>query len=192
VHVLGENVRQVDPVERATLEHLRSGDVDAAVAWYAAAGRISVSADRDTALDATVAGWAADVATGSNAAMCAWRRANVAELNRRGRGAWDGLGRLSGPELVVGDSAYRAGDRIVTLAPGAGGEIVTSEHGTVLAVDVNRRELGATMDDGRFQRFAGDDLGADHLTHGYAVTVHRNQGSTVERAHALEDGGGRE
>jgi len=192
VHVLGENVRQVDPVERTALEHLRSGDVDAAVAWYADAGRISVSADRDTALDATVAGWAADVATGSNAAMYAWRRANVAELNRRGREAWDGLGKLSGPELVVGDGAYRAGDRIVTLAPGAGGEIVTSEHGTVLAVDVNRRELGATMDDGRFQRFAGDDLGADHLTHGYAVTVHRSQGSTVERTHALEDDGGRE
>jgi len=93
---------------------------------------------------------------------------------------------------MVGTTGYRAGDRIVTLAPGAGGEIVTSERGTVAGVDLNRRELGATMDDGRFQRFADDDLDADHLAHGYAVTVHRSQGSTVERAHALEDGGGRE
>jgi len=166
--------------------------VDAAVAWYAGTGRISVSPDRDTALDATVAGWAADVAGGSHAAMYAWRRANVAELNRRGRQAWDGLGKLSGPGLVVGNTEYRAGDRIVTLAPGAKGEIVTSECGTVAALDVNRRELGATMDDGRFQRIAGNDLDAEHLAHGYAVTVHRSQGSTVDRAHALEDGGGRE
>jgi len=69
VHVLRENVRQVDPVERTTLDCLRSGGVEAAVAWYADAGHISVSADRETALDATVAGWAADVAGGSDAAM---------------------------------------------------------------------------------------------------------------------------
>lgn len=40
--------------------------------------------------------------------------------------AWDELGRLSGPELVVGNVGYRSGDRIVTLASGANGEIVTS------------------------------------------------------------------
>jgi ATP-dependent exoDNAse (exonuclease V) alpha subunit len=78
----------------------------------------------------------------------------------------------------------------VTLAPGAGGQIVTSECGTVVAVDVARRELGATMDDGRFQRFAGEDLDGSHLTYGYAVTVHRSQGATVARTHTLEDGGG--
>ncbi|MFN2505937.1 MAG: MobF family relaxase [Acidimicrobiales bacterium] len=101
VHVLTENVRQVDTTERTALSHLRSGDVDAAVAWYARHGRIAVSPDRDTALDATVAGWTADVAEGSNAAMYAWRRANVAELNRRGRAAFEALGRLSGPELLA-------------------------------------------------------------------------------------------
>jgi len=36
VHVLSENVRQVDPGEREALANLRSGDVAAAVAWYAA------------------------------------------------------------------------------------------------------------------------------------------------------------
>jgi len=136
VHVLDENVRQVDPAEREALANLRSGDVAAAVSWYAAHGRISVSPDRDTALDETVARWVADVRDGAAPAMYAWKRANVAELNRRGRLAWDELGRLSGPELVVADVGYRAGDRIVTLAPGARGEIVTSECGTVLAVDV--------------------------------------------------------
>jgi conjugative relaxase-like TrwC/TraI family protein len=193
VHVLDENVRQRDPDERVALNALRSGPVEAAVSWYGDAGRIAVSADRDAALDAVIEGWAADVAEGRQAAMYAWRRANVAELNRRGRAAWEALGRLSGPELVVGETAYRAGDRIVALAPGAHGEVVTSECGTVRAVDVDRRELVTTMDDdGRTQRLAGVDLDAAHLAHGYALTVHRAQGATVERAHALEDGGGRE
>jgi conjugative relaxase-like TrwC/TraI family protein len=193
VHVLADNVRQHDPAERVALEELRSGEVEAAVSWYADTGRIAVSPDRDTALDAVVAGWAADVSQGAEAAMYAWRRANVAELNSRGRAAWEALGRLGGPELVVVDTAYRAGDRIVALAPGAGGEVVTSECATVAAVDLHGSALVARMDDdGRLQRFAGADLDAEHLAHGYALTVHRSQGATVERAHALEDGGGRE
>ncbi len=192
VHVLSENVRQVDGAEREALAQLRSGKVADAVSWYAGAGRIAASPDRDTALDATVAGWAADAAKGGQAAMYAWRRANVAELNRRGREAWERLGRLSGKEILVGEVGYRAGDRIVTLAPGAGGEIVTSECGTVLAVDVERRELAVTMDDGRIQRIGPEELDATHLAHSYAITVHRSQGATVGRAHVLEDGGGRE
>ena len=142
VHVLSENVRQADPAERATLAVLRAGDVEAAVVWYARNGRISVSPDRDTALDEVVAGWVADVRGGAPSAMYAWRRANVAELNRRGREAWDELGKLSGPELLLGETSYRAGDRIVTLAPGARGQIVTSECGTVLAVDAKQRRPG--------------------------------------------------
>jgi conjugative relaxase-like TrwC/TraI family protein len=193
VHVLDENVRQRDLAERVALEELRSGEVEAAVSWYADNDRIAVSPDRDRALDAVVAGWAADVAHGLQASMYAWRRANVAELNRRGREAWRVLGRLSGPELVIGGTAYQAGDRIVALAPGAGGEVVTSECGTVVAVDLQQQELIATMDDdGRTQRLGGKELDAAHLAHAYAVTVHRSQGATVERAHALEDGGGRE
>src|SRR5205085_8253753 len=104
-----------------------------------------VSPDRDTAVDAVVEGWAADVSQGADAAMYAWRRANVAELNRWGRIAWDQMGRLSGPELMVGPTPYRAGDRIVTLAPGGDGALVTSESGTVLAVDVRGGDPAATM-----------------------------------------------
>ena len=43
VHVLDENVRQHDPGERRALEHLRAGDVDEAVAWYARNERITVA-----------------------------------------------------------------------------------------------------------------------------------------------------
>ena len=192
-HILSENLRQHDPAERRALAELRSGDVAKAVSFYAAHGRIAVAPDRERAIDAAVASWAADVAEGVNAAMYAFRRANVAKLNRRGREVWAAMGRLTGPELVTGaGTGYRAGDRIVTLAPGARGAIVTSECGSVLAVDVRRGELAATMDDGRIQHFGPDEVGPDHLAHGYAVTVHRSQGATVGRAHVLEDGGGRE
>ena len=193
VHVLADNVRQRDPAERAALDQLRAGDVERVVAFYAEAGRIALSSTHQAALEEVARRWGHDVAAGSHAAMYAWRRANVAALNRLGRQVWEDQGRLAGPELAVGDTAFRAGERIVTLAPGAGGQVVTSETGTVLAVDVARRELAATMDDdGRIQRFGPEDLDPSRLAHGYAITVHRSQGATVERVHVLEDGGGRE
>lgn len=38
----------------------------------------------------------------------------------------------------------------------------------------------------------GDELSRDRLDHAYALTVHRMQGATIDRAHVLADGGGRE
>ena len=48
------------------------------------------------------------------------------------------------------------------------------------------------MDDGRDQLFAAEDMTADRLDYGYATTVHRAQGATVDIAHRFHDGGGRE
>ncbi|MDQ3898628.1 MAG: hypothetical protein M3326_15525 [Actinomycetota bacterium] len=60
------------------------------------------------------------MATHDSVAMYAYRRANVAELNRRGREVWRALGRLEGPELTAsGGTSYAVGDRVVTLAPAA-------------------------------------------------------------------------
>ena len=48
--------------------------------------------------------------------------------------------------------------------------------------------LSIRMDeDNEICRLEGAEIGADRLALGYAVTVHRSQGSTVERAHALDD-----
>ncbi|MDQ3643861.1 MAG: AAA family ATPase, partial [Actinomycetota bacterium] len=194
VHILNENVRQRDVATRAALEQLRAGDVAKAVAHYARSRCIRAAPDRAAALEATVAGWAAAVAEGRNTAMYAWRRANVAELNRRAREAWRVMGRLGTEELTApGGTAYAVGDRVVTLAPAAAGTVVTSETGTVTALGADQQSLSVRMDDGNAVCvLRGEEIGADQLAHGYAVTVHRSQGATVERAHTLEDGGGRE
>src|SRR5438270_7380434 len=100
-------------------------------------------------------------------------------------------GNLTGPALHGGGRSYQAGDWIVTLALGTDGRTVTSERGIVESVDVRQRSLVARMADGRLERLAGRDLDADRLAHGYAITVHRSQASTVDVAHRLEDNGGR-
>jgi len=90
--------------------------------------------------------------------------ANVAELNRRARSWMEASGRLSGPELACsGGATYRAGDRVVTLAPGAAGTLVTSQRATVEAVEPDSGSLVLRTDDGRQVRLTGEEIGADGL-----------------------------
>ncbi len=192
VHALRENVRQADPDERRVLAQLRAGNVEQALNWYAEHGRVTTASNRDQALEQTVAAWADDIAEGKQSTMMAWRRANVAALNARARQAMQHTGRLAGPELQVAGNTYQAGDRIVTLAPSAYGQLVTSQRGQVIAVDTDAVRLTARMDDGRTHTLGPDQIGADKLAHGYATTVHRSQGATFDTAHLYADGGGRE
>jgi hypothetical protein len=77
VHVLDQNVRQHDSGEGHALVQLRAGHVSRAVNWYARRDRVKIAPARDQALDATVDAWHADVRSGLNSAIYAWRRDNV-------------------------------------------------------------------------------------------------------------------
>jgi hypothetical protein len=193
VHGLTENRRQHDPDERAVLGELRDGDVTKALSWYETHGRIHAVDDRDRGLQAAVDAWAADVTAGHDASLYAWRRANVAALNQRAREWMNTAGRLSGPEVICpGGLAYRAGDQVVTLAPGPRGQPVTSQRATVETVDAQAMAVMLRTDDGRLVTLAGEQAAGDKLDYSYATTVHRSQGATVARAHLYADGGGRE
>ncbi|HUF83727.1 MAG TPA: AAA family ATPase, partial [Acidimicrobiia bacterium] len=192
VYVLDDNIRQNDPNEAAALEQLRDGDATEAVSWYAGHGRVNPQPDRETALAATVDAWLADVSAGHDTAMYAWKRNHVAALNQLARAAWADSGHLHGPEITApGGRRYRAGDLVIALGP-AQGRLVTSERGTVTAVDQRSGEVHVETVDQRRVTLNREETGSDRLDHAYAVTVHRAQGATVDRAHRLEDGGGRE
>jgi conjugative relaxase-like TrwC/TraI family protein len=192
VHALPENVRQADPDERSILAQLRAGNVETAVNWYVDRGRINTANNRDQALNQTVAAWANHIAEGKQSIMMAWRRANVAALNTRARQAMQEAGRLTGPELQAAGTVYQAGDRIVTLAPSAHGQLVTSQRGQIIGVDKDAERLTVRMDDGSTHTLGPDQIGPSQLALGYATTVHRSQGATFDTAHLFADGGGRE
>ena len=98
-----------------------------------------------------------------------------------------------GPELVCpGGGRYRAGDHVITLAPGADGQLVTSQRAVIAAVDLAEKTLTLRTDAGQHVHLGQDEAGSDRLGYGYATTVHRCQGATTERAHLFADGGGRE
>ena len=191
VVALETNVRQADVAERRALAELRDGSVPNAVAWYAKTGRIHTEPNRVDTLVAMTEAWADDVAAGYDTALLGWRRADVAHLNRLARDQWDRLGQLTGQDTTVtGGRSYAVGDRIVALAPNRHAQIVTSEQLTITAVD--RDQITARTSDGRPVVLTGEAIDTDHLDHAYALTVHRAQGATYDRAHVLAAGGGRE
>ncbi len=188
---LDHNVRQHDPDERTALAELRDGSVAAAIDWYATNGRIHTRPDRLQTLAAMTDAWADDIAKGHDSALLAWRRTDVADLNRLARHHWDRIGRLEGDDVEIAPGRwYAVGDQLVALAPNPHAGIVTSERLTVTAVD--DEHLDARTSEGRHVRITGAGLDAEHLDYGYARTVHRSQGATVDRAHVLAAGGGRE
>jgi hypothetical protein len=191
VHVLDENVRQQNLGERVALEHLRSGNVTQAVDWYRQHDRLRTAPTRPEAIEAAVAAWDQDQREGVESVLLAWRRADVAALNQAARQRRVKSGDISGAEVKApGGRRYATGDRVVTLAPSGDGRYVTSERATVTRV--TGEELQVRFDDGRHNVLSRDELSKDRLDYAYALTVHRMQGATVDRAHVLADGGGRE
>jgi conjugative relaxase-like TrwC/TraI family protein len=193
VHVLAGNVRQTDPVERRALECLRAGDPTAAIDWYAAAGRITTASTRTDAIDRAVTAWSADRDAGLDTVLLAWRRADVAALNRTARIDQIAKGHVHGPELEApGGRRYATGDQVVMLTPDRNARWVTSERGAVTGLEAGAGALTIDFGPKRTVTLAGTDIDDDHVDHAYAVTVHRTQGATVDTAHVLADGGGRE
>jgi conjugative relaxase-like TrwC/TraI family protein len=193
VTVLNQNLRQRDAAERVALHQLRAGSVQAAMDFYATNERIRIAPTRIESLAAMVDAWATDTEAGHDTLMLAWRRSSVADLNRLARVRAEQLGLLTGSDLESPDGrGFAVGDPVVTLAPNYEGELVTSQRGRVIAIDKRARTLTLATDDGRRVILRGDALDADHLDHGYALTVHREQGATADRTHYLAEGGARE
>jgi conjugative relaxase-like TrwC/TraI family protein len=190
---LTDNLRQANPAEGAVLAQLRDGNIVAAISWYARNGRVHPAADRRHAVAGMIRAWASDLDAGRDTLLLAYRRDNVEALNQAARELFERAGRLTGPELTApGGRRYRAGDRVITFAPGPKGAWVTSQPAQVTVVNPEAQTITVVTPDGRTLHLGAEDMGAERLGYGYAITCHRAQGATVDVAHVLNDGGGRE
>ena len=138
--------------------------------------------------------WAADVDAGHDTVMLAWRRNDVAALNHLARTNRRAQGLIGDTSVdAPGGRRYSVGDQVVALAPDPQRRWVTSQRGTVTAIDKRTSTITVAFDDtDQPVVLTGEQLDAQRLDHAYATTVHRAQGATVDRAHVYVDGGGRE
>ncbi|MEQ4725255.1 ATP-dependent RecD-like DNA helicase [Nonomuraea sp. B19D2] len=79
------------------------------------------------------------------------------------------------PEHWSGASVFRVGDRVMPIRNNYDKGVFNGETGTVTAVVLEERVIEILTDDGESVRYGFDEL--DDLTHAYAISVHRSQGS---------------
>jgi conjugative relaxase-like TrwC/TraI family protein len=173
---LRESRRQREPWDRAALDALRRGDVERWACAYRDAGRITIASTCEDARAALVNDWArAD----GDAVMVAHRRADVADLNARARQLLQAEGRLAADQLERSDGrCFAEGDRVIATRNDRATALVNGRRAMIDAID------GATL---RLRDDGGTTLqvGADDVDHAYAITAHRTQGATVDRAFVL-------
>ncbi|MBB3728051.1 SF1B family DNA helicase RecD2 [Nonomuraea dietziae] len=74
-----------------------------------------------------------------------------------------------------GASVFRVGDRVMPIRNNYDKGVFNGETGTVVALKQEERVVEVLIDDGDTVSYAFDEL--DDLTHAYAISVHRSQGS---------------
>ncbi|WP_176338382.1 MobF family relaxase [Kocuria salina] len=163
-------------------------------AWYLENRRV-VAGDTEAMTDTALRAWITDTQAGKRSLLIATDNATVTDLNARAQAARIATGALdaSGESVVLRDGLMaHAGDVVVTrrndrtLQLNGGKDFVkNNDVWTVEKVGADTATLRHTGHGGKITLDA--DYLAQHGQLGYAATVHRAQGATVDTAHAIVD-----
>lgn len=197
-HELRDVRRQSEPWERDALAAARAGKAREAVEGFETHGRLHDASPADV-YDLLVANWreGVDAHDPSSSVMIAHRRADVAELNARAREAMRADGLLAGREVEGADGrSFARGDWVVCAKNDRALDVRNGTRGVVTRAGRDGSLTIATRDGERHlpaafvQSQTGDSRDPrPAVDHGFAVTGHRVQGATVDRASVLASRG---
>jgi conjugative relaxase-like TrwC/TraI family protein len=182
--------RQRGAADREMVRALASGDMRAALDSLQARGRVHTAADLENTMRELVHDWAAarDAHKPNDDLMLGATRADTRELNRLARKALREQGDLQRERIIEaaqGPLALAEGDRIVITRNTKLLGMMNGDLATVTALTERHGEVEITaqLDEGRTRTWRVRDH--PHVEHGYALTVHKAQGASVERAYVL-------
>jgi ATP-dependent exoDNAse (exonuclease V) alpha subunit len=179
-------VRQAEDWQRDATRQLATGRTGEALEAYHAAGLVVRSPTRETARDALIERWDADRQAHPEASRIILTHTNAEcdELNAQARDRLRDRGTLGADvavETTRGQRLFADQDRIMFLR---NERELGVKNGTLATIErVDRTGMAVRLDDGRAVVFDHKDY-AD-LNHGYAATVHKSQGATLDRVHVL-------
>jgi Ti-type conjugative transfer relaxase TraA len=184
--------RQREDWQREATRELATGRTGAALDRYEAAGMVQGHETREAARSALVEGWDAvrQARPEASQVMLAHTRADVAELNQLARARMRDAGALGADQVVQterGERAFAPGDRVMFLRNERSMGVKNGSLGTVERIEGSGLAVRLDGADRREVRFDLKDYA--QIDHGYASTIHKSQGVTVDHGHLLASDG---
>jgi len=178
--------RQHEEWQRDATRELATGRTGEAIGRYADAGHVHAADTRDAARNELVDAWDRDRQRHPDASRIILTHTNdeVRQLNDDVRDRLRAGGAL-GDDVAIkverGERMFATSDRIMFLRNERELGVKNGSLGTVQNVD--RMRMSVMLDDGRSVAFDFKDYA--HIDHGYAATIHKAQGMTVDRVKVL-------
>lgn len=192
---LGEIRRQREGWQRAASVDFGRYRTAEGLAAYAERGAVRFEGDTGAARSAIVKDVIADMDARPDGSrlVLAHRRVDVAELNDSIRAVRQGRGELAGEQVyqtTEGERAFAAGDRILFRENNRDLGVKNGMLGTVERAEPGRLEvrLDTAKGPGQGRRVSVSMADYAAVDHGYATTIHKAQGATVDRTHVLASG----
>ena len=186
---LTEIHRQKADWQKQASRDLAAGDLTKAVDRYRKRDAVTQAHDQASALEALVETYAIDVAANGNTKSrlaFAHKRKDVHALNQAIRAALRSEPDAK-PETMfstgTGKRAFAADDRIVFTRNDKDIGVKNGMLGTVITAQGGEISVALDGDTKRLVRF--DPHQFNNFDHGYAVTIHKSQGATVDQAYVL-------
>lgn len=183
------NRRQHAEWERRALRRLRVGVTDRALADYEEHGRIRIDRDVDQSRRRLVDDWIAAHGPGGRPSgtrvMLALRHRDVEELNRLARRALRQAGRLEPDQTQIAGRGFAVGDQVLATRNDHEIGVRNGTRATIVSIDPTSRSIEARTTAGGVVVFPERYVEAGELVHGYAMTIHKAQGSTVRETFVL-------
>ena len=183
---IGEVRRQREDWQRDATRDLATGRTGDALEAYRSHGMVHEAQTREQARGDLIERWDRDrqSAPGRSRIILTHTNDEVRALNEAARERMRAASDL-GDEVRLtverGERHFASGDRVMFLQNERGLGVKNGTLGTI--EQVSAQSMAVQTDDGRSVRFDLKDY--NRIDHGYAATIHKAQGMTVDRAHVL-------
>jgi Ti-type conjugative transfer relaxase TraA len=183
---IGEVRRQREDWQRDATRDLATGRTGDAIRAYDGHDMVHAAPTREQARDNLIDRWDRDRQASPDQSRIILTHTNdeVRALNEAARGRMrdtDDLGDDVRLTVERGERSFASGDRVMFLQNERGLGVKNGTLGTI--EKVSTQSMSVRTDDGRSVGFDLKDY--DRLDHGYAATIHKAQGMTVDRTHVL-------
>ncbi|MBS0505630.1 MAG: Ti-type conjugative transfer relaxase TraA [Proteobacteria bacterium] len=183
---IGEVRRQREDWQRDATCDLATGKTGHAIHAYDRHGMVHVAETREQARGELIQRWDRERRASPDASRIILTHTNdeVRALNEAARDRMRDAGDLDHEVRVTverGARTFAAGDRIIFLQNERGLGVKNGTLGTVQ--EISAQSMTVRVDDGRSVAFDLKDY--KKIDHGYAATIHKAQGMTVDRTHVL-------